>query len=63
MCYTGLFWGQSVGKSKVLTVLKLQDRDFLQLVTAALLSFESINKHVYRCVTLKVGQLFTEALK
>jgi len=54
MCYTGLFWGQSVGKSKVLIVLKLQDRDFLQLVAAVLLSFGSINKHIYWRVTMNV---------
>jgi hypothetical protein len=53
MCYTGLFWG-SVGKSKVLIVLKLRDRDFVQLVTAVLLSSGSINKHVYWRVTLNV---------
>jgi len=43
MCYTGLLWGQSAGKIKVLTVLKLRDRDFLQLLAAVLLSLGSIN--------------------
>ena len=54
MCYKGLFLGQSVGKSKILIVLKLRDRDFLQPVAAVLLSFVSINKHVYWRVTLHV---------
>jgi len=63
MCYTGLFWGQSAGKMKVLNVLKLRDRDFLQLLAAVLLSSGSINTHAYWRVSLNVGQLFTEALK
>jgi hypothetical protein len=46
--------GKGVGKSKVLIVLKLRDRDFVKLVAAVLLSSESINKHVYWRVTLNV---------
>jgi hypothetical protein len=46
--------GQSVGKSRALIVLKLRDRDFVQLVAAVLLSAGSINKHVYWRVTLNV---------
>jgi len=63
-CVIQDFLGQNASKIKVRNVLKLRDRDFLQRLTAVLLSLGSrINTHAYWRVTLNVGQLFTEAFK